>query len=282
MYQDEIILCSASKYTQKYYLNEDFDNLPTEVKKELRILCTLFTEDVGGIIMLVFDSMGNLNIVTDEYGVYFVDWLRVRDIHVSEIDAVIIASVVPKVMHSLTSGIIKYLNIQPIIVAPGIKTGINIAIPEPKTLGADRLVDAVAAYELYGGPVIVVDFGTATTHDLVLEGGVFHSGATSPGIRLAAAALWSGTAKLPEIEIKRPDTILAKDTVSSMQAGVFYGYVGQTEYIIRRIKEESGLDNIKVVATGGLGKLISENTDCIDYYDADLTLKGLQLIYEKQ
>ena len=171
---------------------------------------------------------------------------------------------------------------QPIIVAPGIKTGINIAIPEPKTLGADRLVDAVAAYELYGGPVIVVDFGTATTHDLVLEGGVFHSGATSPGIRLAAAALWSGTAKLPEIEIKRPDTILAKDTVSSMQAGVFYGYVGQTEYIIRRIKEESGLDNIKVVATGGLGKLISENTDCIDYYDADLTLKGLQLIYEKQ
>lgn len=107
-------------------------------------------------------------------------------------------------------------------------------------------------------------------------------GRTSPGIRLAAAALWSGTAKLPEIEIKRPDTILAKDTVSSMQAGVFYGYVGQTEYIIRRIKEESGLDNIKVVATGGLGKLISENTDCIDYYDADLTLKGLQLIYEKQ
>ena len=229
----------------------------------------LFAVDVGNtnITVGLFDGkklIKTFRITTgtartsDEYGVYFVDWLRVRDIHVSEIDAVIIASVVPKVMHSLTSGIIKYLNIQPIIVAPGIKTGINIAIPEPKTLGADRLVDAVAAYELYGGPVIVVDFGTATTHDLVLE------------------------AKLPEIEIKRPDTILAKDTVSSMQAGVFYGYVGQTEYIIRRIKEESGLDNIKVVATGGLGKLISENTDCIDYYDADLTLKGLQLIYEKQ
>ena len=253
----------------------------------------LFAVDVGNtnITVGLFDGkklIKTFRITTgtartsDEYGVYFVDWLRVRDIHVSEIDAVIIASVVPKVMHSLTSGIIKYLNIHPIIVAPGIKTGINIAIPEPKTLGADRLVDAVAAYELYGGPVIVVDFGTATTHDLVLEGGVFHSGATSPGIRLAAAALWSGTAKLPEIEIKRPDTILAKDTVSSMQAGVFYGYVGQTEYIIRRIKEESGLDNIKVVATGGLGKLISENNDCIDYYDADLTLKGLQLIYEKQ
>lgn len=160
----------------------------------------LFAVDVGNtnITVGLFDGkklIKTFRITTgtartsDEYGVYFVDWLRVRDIHVSEIDAVIIASVVPKVMHSLTSGIIKYLNIQPIIVAPGIKTGINIAIPEPKTLGADRLVDAVAAYKLYGGPVIVVDFGTATTHDLVLEGGVFHSGATSPGIRLAAAAL---------------------------------------------------------------------------------------------
>lgn len=147
----------------------------------------LFAVDVGNtnITVGLFDGkklIKTFRITTgtartsDEYGVYFVDWLRVRDIHVSEIDAVIIASVVPKVMHSLTSGIIKYLNIQPIIVAPGIKTGINIAIPEPKTLGADRLVDAVAAYELYGGPVIVVDFGTATTHDLVLEGGVFHSG----------------------------------------------------------------------------------------------------------
>lgn len=219
---------------------------------------------------------------SDEYGVYFADWLSIQGMQLSDIHAVIIASVVPKIMHSLTSGIIKYLNIQPIIVAPGIKTGINIAIPEPKTLGADRLVDAVAAYELYGGPIIVVDFGTATTHDLVLEGGIFHSGATSPGIRLAAAALWSGAAKLPEIEIKKPETVLAKDTVSSMQAGIFYGYIGQTEYIIRKIKEESGFDNIRVVATGGLGKLIAENTDSIDYYDANLTLKGLQLIYEKQ
>ena len=143
----------------------------------------LFAVDVGNtnITVGLFDGkklIKTFRITTgtartsDEYGVYFVDWLRVRDIHISEIDAVIIASVVPKVMHSLTSGIIKYLNIQPIIVAPGIKTGINIAIPEPKTLGADRLVDAVAAYELYGGPVIVVDFGTATTHDLVLEGRV--------------------------------------------------------------------------------------------------------------
>ena len=199
-----------------------------------------------------------------------------------DINAVIISSVVPNVMHSLTSGIIKYLHVNPIIVAPGIKTGINIAIPNPKALGSDRLVDAVAAYDIYGGPVIVIDFGTATTYDLVLSGGNFSSGVTSPGIRLGASALWQGTAKLPEIEITKPDTILAKDTVTSMQAGVFFGYIGSTEYIIKRMKEESKVDNIKVVATGGLGKLIADNTKSIDIYDANLTLKGLKLIYDKQ
>lgn len=219
---------------------------------------------------------------SDEYGIFFSEWLSIQGLQTADISAVIISSVVPKVMHSLTSGIIKYLNLEPIIVAPGIKTGINIAIPNPKTLGADRLVDAVAAYEIYGGPVIVVDFGTATTHDLVLADGIFHSGVTSPGIRLATSALWTGAAKLPEIEIRKPDTILAKDTVTSMQAGVFYGYIGQTEYIVRKMKEASDIDNIKVVATGGLGKQIAENTDVIDIYDANLTLKGLQLIYEKQ
>jgi type III pantothenate kinase len=212
----------------------------------------------------------------------FGDWLSIKGMKMSDINAVIIASVVPNVMHSLTSGIIKYLHINPIIVAPGIKTGINVTIPNPKALGADRLVDAVAAYEIYGGPVIVVDFGTATTHDLVLADGSFNSGVTSPGIRLAASALWTGAAKLPEIEIKKPDTILAKDTVSSMQAGIFYGYIGQTEYIITKMKEASGLSDVKVVATGGLGKLISENTDKIDIYDPNLTLQGLRLIYEKQ
>ena len=144
------------------------------------------------------------------------------------------------------------------------------------------MVDAVAADEMYGEPVIVIDFGTATTHDLVLADGSFNSGVTSPGIRLAASALWTGAAKLPEIEIRKPDSILAKDTVTSMQAGIFFGYIGQREYIIRKMKEEAGLDNIKVVATGGLGKLISENTEAIDVYDPNLTLQGLRLIYEKQ
>lgn len=253
----------------------------------------LFAIDVGNTNITVglfdderlvstFRMTTGISRTSDEYGMMFGDWLSLRDMKLSDIDAVIIASVVPNVMHSLTSGIIKYLHINPIIVAPGIKTGINVLIPNPKALGADRLVDAVAAYELYGGPVIVVDFGTATTHDLVLADGSFHSGVTSPGIRLAASALWTGAAKLPEIEIKKPDTILAKDTVTSMQAGVFYGYIGQTEYIIDKMKEVSGIEGIKVVATGGLGKLISENTKKIDIYDPNLTLQGLRLIYEKQ
>lgn len=253
----------------------------------------LFAIDVGNtnITVGLFDGERLVNTfrmttgisrTSDEYGIMFGNWLNIKGFMLKDITAVIISSVVPKVMHSLTSGIIKYLDITPIIVAPGIKTGINVTIPNPKALGADRLVDAVAAYELYGGPVIVVDFGTATTHDLVLADGSFHSGVTSPGIRLAASALWTGAAKLPEIEIKKPDSILAKDTVSSMQAGVFYGYIGQTEYIIRKMKEASGLEDIKVVATGGLGKLISENSDGIDVYDPNLTLQGLRLIYEKQ
>jgi type III pantothenate kinase len=259
---------------------------------------------VKGIDMLFAIDVGNTNITiglfdkdklvkqfrmitktsrtSDEYGVFLRQLLLVNGIEDAKINAVIISSVVPNIMHSLTSGIIKYFDVNPLIVAPGIKSGIRLAIPNPKELGADRLVDAVAAYELYGGPVIVVDFGTATTHDLVLADGTFAAGVTSPGIRLAANALWTGTAKLPEVEIQKVDTILGKDTVSSMQAGIYYGYIGQTEYIINGIKKESGLSDIKVVATGGLGKMISEATNAIDIYDPELTLHGLRIIYDKQ
>ena len=149
-------------------------------------------------------------------------------------------------------------------------------------MGADRIVDAVAAYELYGGPVIVIDFGTATTHDLVTEDGSLVAGVISPGIRISANTLWNNAAKLPEIEIRKPESILAKNTVTSMQAGLIYGGIGQTEYIVHKIKQEAKLDHIKVVATGGLGKIISQETKVIDIYDPDLTLKGLKLIYEKQ
>ena len=253
----------------------------------------LFAIDVGNTNITVglfdgknlvkqFRMITKTSRTSDEYGVFFKQWLSINSFDADSVQNVVISSVVPDIMHSLTSSIIKYFGVKPLIVAPGIKSGIRLAIPNPKELGADRLVDAVAAYEMYGGPVIVVDFGTATTHDLVLEDGTFSAGVTSPGIRLSANALWHGTAKLPEVEIKKVDSILAKDTVSSMQAGIYYGYVGQTEYIVNRMKKESGLEGIKVVATGGLGKLISESTDSIDIYNPELTLHGLRIIHDKQ
>lgn len=252
----------------------------------------LLVIDVGNtnITLGVFKDeslIGNFRITTnqartsDEYGFIISDLLKIKGIGIQEIEAVIISSVVPGLMHSLTGSIIKYFNIKPIIVGAGTKTGIKIAIPNPKEVGADRVVDAVAAYELYGGPVIVIDFGTATTYDFITQDGAFIAGVTSPGIRICADALWNETAKLPEIEIKRPESILAKDTVTSMQAGLVYGYIGQTEYIVKKMIDESKLQNVKVVATGGLGRVIMEGTKVIDIYDPDLTLNGLRLIYNK-
>lgn len=218
---------------------------------------------------------------SDEYGIYMCDLLEHNGIEVEQLEAVIIASVVPDIMYSLNSGVIKYLKKEPVIVGPGIRTGIKIVTENPRQIGADRIVDAVAAYELYGGPVIVVDFGTATTYDLVLEDGSYTAGVTAPGIQTAAQSLWAAAAKLPKFEIAKPKSILAKETISSMQAGVVYGYIGQTEYIIRQMKKESGLNHIKVVATGGLGKLIADEVDDIDIYDQTLTLQGLRLIYQR-
>lgn len=175
----------------------------------------------------------------------------------------------------------KYIGLHPIVIEAGTKTGIKIQRANPREVGTDRIVDAVGAYELYGGPCIVIDFGTATTYDLITKDGTFAAGVTSPGIRICAKALWNDTAKLPEIEIKKPESILGKDTITSMQAGIVYGYIGQTEYIIDNMKKESGLLNAKVIATGGLGRIIYENTDRIDIYDKELTLQGMRLIYEK-
>ncbi len=219
---------------------------------------------------------------SDEYGIILRDLLQYNHTQAGDVQAAIISSVVPNVMHSLTSAIIKYFHITPVIVAPGIRTGIRIATENPRQIGADRIVDAVGAYGLYGGPVIVIDYGTATTYDLVDVSGAFVAGVTAPGIRTSAKALWDEAAKLPEIEICKPKSILAQETISSMQAGIVYGQIGQSEYIIRHIKEESGLKDVQVVATGGLGKLIASETTYIDIYDPNLTLQGMRLIYEKQ
>lgn len=218
---------------------------------------------------------------SDEYGITIMNLLQNRKVNMEEIEAVIIASVVPGIMHSLKNSVIKYLNLTPYEVGAGTKTGIKVSTANPKEVGSDRIVDAVAAYELYGGPLIVIDYGTATTYDLISGDGTFLAGVTSPGIRICADALWNETAKLPEIEIKKPESILAKDTITSMQAGLVYGYIGQTEYIIKKIIEESKLENIKVVATGGLGKIIADATQLIQIYDSSLTLKGLRIIYNK-
>ena len=161
-------------------------------------------------------------------------------------------------------------------------TGINLGRFNPREVGADRIVDLVAGYEIYGGPALVIDYGTATTYDIVTENGVFLAGVIAPGIRTSANVLYRDAARLPEIEILKPKTILANSTIDSMQAGLYYGVVGETKYMVQKMKEETGFDNMKVIATGGLGNMIAQTVDEIDYYDPTLTLKGLQIIYEKQ
>lgn len=217
---------------------------------------------------------------SDEYGFMIMNFLNAAHIKASDVEDVIVSSVVPKVMHSFNNGIRKYLKKEPIIVGPGIRTGISVRAENPKAVGCDRIVDAAGAFYVYGGPALVIDFGTATTYDYIDEQGVFEYGLITLGIEASAQALWTQTAKLPEIEIKKPKTILNKSTITSMQAGLVYGYIGQSEYIIKKFKEELHTD-MKVIATGGLGKIIYKNTDLIDIYDPDLTFKGLKLIYEK-
>jgi type III pantothenate kinase len=245
------------------------------------------TNMTGGVfqndeIIATFRMTTKIPRTSDEYGMVLFNLLKQNSIEPKEIADAIICSVVPDVMHSLASAMIKYLNIKPIIVGPGIKTGLRIKIPNPQQVGADRIVDAVAAYEIYGGPVLVLDYGTATTYDLVDEKGTFVGGITAPGIAISAKALWEDAAKLPKIEIAKPENVIGNDTITSMQSGLVYGQIGQAEYLIKKVKEEAGLENIKVVATGGLGRLISQNTDAIDIYDANLTLKGIYLVYKKQ
>lgn len=235
----------------------------------------------GEELRATFRMMTKTPRTSDEYGVMISQLLKDREIDLNDLEGSIISSVVPDVMHSLVGGIVKCTKTTPLIVGPGIKTGIKIVTEDPRAVGADRIVDAVAAYEKYGGPVLVLDFGTATTYDLITEAGEFTAGITAPGIRISSEALWKQTAKLPNIEIKKPKSILAQETISSMQAGLMYGQIGQTEYIIRKVKEESGIQNLKVVATGGLGRTISDETDAIDIYDSTLTLEGLRILYEK-
>ena len=203
----------------------------------------------GDEVAATFRMTTKMPRTSDEYGMLLINLLEQNEINHTQIEDAIIASVVPNVMHSLEGAVVKYLGITPIIVEPGTKTGIRVVTENPRQIGADRIVDAAAAYGIYGGPVLVLDFGTATTYDLVDKDGSFLSGVTAPGIRISAKALWEDAAKLPEIEIIKPDSILAKETISSMQAGLVYGQIGQTEYIVNHMIKEANLGEVKVVAT---------------------------------
>ena len=252
----------------------------------------LLTIDVGNtnITMGVFEEellSGMFRMTTkrqrtsDEYGMTICGILEHRGIDPKLIDAVIIASVVPDIMHSLTSGIIKYLHAAPMIVTPESDTGIRVSTDNPSRTGPDRIVNAAAGYEIAKGPAIVIDFGTATTYDLIGPDGTLEACIIAPGIETAGRSLWGGAAMLPAIQIRKPESILARETVSGMQGGLVFGAIGQTEYIVKRMKEESGWEEAYVIATGGLGKIIAAETECIDLYDPQLTLNGLRLIYDR-
>lgn len=235
----------------------------------------------GRKLLLHWRMSTDRNKTADEYGMLFLSLFNYEKIDASLIKAVVIDSVVPPIMYSLERAIKKYFKTEPIIVGPGIKTGINIKYENPREVGADKIVNAVAAYELYGGPLIIVDFGTATTFCAVSSKGEYLGGTICPGIKISAEALFEKAAKLPRIELVKPDTVIGKNTVASMQAGIVYGYVGQVDYIVRRMKSEMNEENIKVIATGGLARLISSESEVIDEVNGLLTLEGLRIIYEK-
>lgn len=217
---------------------------------------------------------------SDEYGVALLQFLHLGGYKVSDVEDVIVCSVVPSVMHSFRGSIEKFLGKTPIIIGPGIKTGVAVRIDEPKTLGADCLVDCVAAYNLYGGPCLVIDMGTATTFNYVDAQGAITLGIIQAGLQTSARALSRNTAQLPEVEIVAPPSIQAKNTFNAIQVGLYYGFLGGIEHIIAQCRTELGAD-FKVVATGGFGRVIEHDTSMIDVYDPDLIFKGMRIIYEK-
>ncbi len=251
-------------------------------------------------MLLVFD-VGNSNIVigiyekgklkynwriatdrqktVDEYGMIIKNLFDYEDISKENIDGMAMSSVVPPLMPTICSMTEKYFHIKPLVVGPGIKTGMNIQMENPREVGADRIVNAVAAFALYGGPLIIVDFGTATTFCAVSEQGDYLGGAIAPGIGISTEALFQRAAKLPRVELVRAKSIIGKDTVSSMQSGFFYGFVGQVDGIVSRMAKQFRTKP-KVVATGGFAHLIAEESETLNHVHPFLILEGLRIIYE--
>jgi type III pantothenate kinase len=215
----------------------------------------------------------------DELGILLRQLCEWAEIRPTDINGVVVGSVVPPLDASLRAAVGTYLGAQPLFIAPGIKSGMPLKVETPLELGADRLCNSVAAFAEHGGPCVVVDFGTATTWDVVSEKGEFLGGVIAPGLEIAAEALFSRAAKLPRIELAAPARAIGKGTVDSMQAGLVYGYVGLVEGLTARVLAEAGRG--KVVATGGLAAVIARYTKIFDVVDDDLTLKGLQLLWER-
>ncbi|PKM81387.1 MAG: pantothenate kinase [Firmicutes bacterium HGW-Firmicutes-14] len=222
----------------------------------------------------------NKDKTSDEYGIQIRVLFEYSHIRCEDVESIIISSVVPTIMPAMEGMAVKYFGIKPLVVGPGVKTAMPIRYDNPKEVGADRIVNAIAAYDLYGGPLIVVDFGTATTFDAISKEGEYLGGAIAPGIGISTEALYTRAAKLTRIELVKPRTVIGKNTVSSMQAGIVYGFAGQTDGIVARMKKEMG-GKAYVVATGGLAELISQESEQIDRVNPDLTLEGLRIIYER-
>lgn len=217
---------------------------------------------------------------SDEIGIIVHQFFNNEGIPVHAIQDIIISSVVPTIMYSLQHMAIKYFDKEAIIVGPGIKTGINIKYDNPRQVGADRIVNAVAGIHKYGGPLVIVDFGTATTFCAISDRNEYLGGTISPGIKISSDALFQRASKLPKVELTKPEGVICRNTVKSIQSGVIYGYVGLVDYLVTRMKQELDRPNIKVIATGGLSSMIASESKTIEIVDKFLTLDGLKIIYD--
>ena len=222
----------------------------------------------------------NKSQTVDEYGVLFRNLFAMNGIEVTAVKGIVISSVVPPLDSTLREVCERYFQLKPLFIEPGVKTGMPVHYDNPAEVGADRVVNGVAAFEKYGGPCIVVDFGTATTFDVVSAKGEYMGGVITPGIGISADALFERTARLPRVDIRKPPSIIATNTVNSLQAGLYYGYIGLIDGILERLIAEFGVD-VKVVATGGLAPLMGEGSKYIREVDDLLTLEGLRIIYER-
>lgn len=223
----------------------------------------------------------------DEYGMIVSQLFKYEGLKVENVKDVIISTVVPSVLYTLQHLSVKYFHRKAIVIGPGIKTGLVVKYDNPKQVGSDRIVNAVAAHAKYGGPLIIIDFGTATTFCAVSENAEYIGGTIAPGLKISSEALFEKTSKLPKVELEEPGRVICRNTINSMQSGLVYGHMGMVDYIVKKMKQElleySNTENkeVKVIATGGLASMIDSGIDCIDHVDKMLTLEGLQLIYEK-